>query len=73
MLAMKDRGLCTDEYLYILPDFVEDEQHNDVFVDYSSNPDGRDEEAKKAFESALMVCATNTSYSVLQISLHCGK
>ncbi len=56
----------TDEYVFILPDYVGDENRAEIWVDYNDPPDGRDEDAKKAFQKALVVCYTNIMNQLLQ-------
>ncbi len=63
MLKVLDKGLDTDEYVYILPDYVGDENRTQIWIDYTSPPDGRNEDARKAFQKALVVmlsCHINT-------------
>ena len=55
MLGVHDKQMDTDEYVYILPDYVGNENKTEIWVDYSSKPDGRDQDAKAAFEKAFVV------------------
>ncbi len=55
MLKVHDKGLDTDEYVYILPDYIGDENRTEYWVNYIGPPDGRDEDARKAFERSFIV------------------
>ncbi|KAK0408093.1 hypothetical protein QR680_003768 [Steinernema hermaphroditum] len=57
MLMAKDKGMTSNEYVYVLPEMDEIRQ-NEVTSIWQSNPkapDGRDEEAHEAFKAALLI------------------
>lgn len=59
MLIAKEMGMIGDQYVYIFPDLIPDENDTEPWIqrDYHKGfPDGRDEEAKSAFQKALIVC-----------------
>uniref|UniRef100_A0A914UU88 Guanylate cyclase n=1 Tax=Plectus sambesii TaxID=2011161 RepID=A0A914UU88_9BILA len=57
MLHAHDKQMTTDEYVYILPDYVPRENSETLWKDLSEDnqTDGRDVDAKKAFHTALVV------------------
>lgn len=57
MLRASQRGLTSKDYVWIMPDYVRDNNRSELWVDYESNKnvDGRNEEAKSGFRSALFV------------------
>ncbi len=55
MLRVRENGMDTDEYVYILPDYVGAGDRTELWIDHSENPDNRDKEARTAFEKALIV------------------
>lgn len=57
MLRAQQLGMSSRDYVYILPDFVRDNNRSELWLDYESNKnaDGRNAEAKDAFRPTLMV------------------
>lgn len=57
LLDALKRGYVSDEFVYIFAEFLPDKNQSEYWVDHSEVPDGRDEEARKAFEKSLIVSA----------------
>ncbi len=56
MLLVKKMELDSDEYHYILPDYLPDTNRTQIWTDYNETAqDGKDEEAKEAMEKAFVV------------------
>ena len=59
MLRAAQMGLTSNEYVYIMPDYVRDQNRSELWLQYNDNnevlKDSRDEEAKAAFRPMLMV------------------
>ena len=60
MLRAAQMGLTGSEYVYIMPDYVRDQNRSELWLQYNDNnviaKDSRDEEAKQAFRPMLLVC-----------------
>lgn len=55
MLRAQELGMTTDEYVYILPEYVQNENKTDLWSSSNRNQDGRNQEAKGAFDTVLFV------------------
>lgn len=55
MLKATDMGAMTNEYVFIFPDYMPDENRTFPWIDYKGIKDGREEDAKKAFQKSLIV------------------
>ncbi len=59
MLAAHEKGMTNGEYVFIFADHVaKEEELENIWRDQSQTPDGKDQEAQKAFQMALMVKRT---------------
>lgn len=54
MLRAQQRGMTTDDYVYILPEHVQNENRTELWTSYES-PDGRNAEARAAFNASFIV------------------
>lgn len=54
MLRAAELGMVGEEWVYILPEYVQNENKTDIWTNYKHN-DGRNTEAKIAYDSALFV------------------
>uniref|UniRef100_A0A914XHD1 Guanylate cyclase n=1 Tax=Plectus sambesii TaxID=2011161 RepID=A0A914XHD1_9BILA len=58
MLAAHSRGMDNDEYVYLIPDYDDQggkEGQDKRWLDSVGDPDGRNEEAKYAYDKALVI------------------
>ena len=57
MLRAAQLGVAGDEYVYILPDYVRDQNRSEMWLQYTAkgSQDIRDVEAKDAFKSVFFV------------------
>lgn len=71
MLRARQLGMTSKDYVYIMPDFVRDNNRSEMWLDYESNKnaDGRNEEAKEAFKPTMMV---SIDRSILIVSVYSG-
>uniref|UniRef100_A0A915L6W3 Receptor ligand binding region domain-containing protein n=1 Tax=Romanomermis culicivorax TaxID=13658 RepID=A0A915L6W3_ROMCU len=54
-LRAQQRGLAGEEFVYIVPDYVRDENKTDVWTDRKGLVDGRDSESRKSMENVMFV------------------
>lgn len=54
MLRAAELGMVGDEWVYILPEYVQNENKTDLWTNFKS-VDGRNTEAKLAYDSAFFV------------------
>jgi len=55
LLRAQQRGLSGEEFVYVVPDYVRDENKTDIWTDRSAASDGRDLESRKAMDNVIFV------------------
>ncbi len=65
MLRAQALELTTDDYVYLLPDYLPTVNQSLPWIDYSSSSDGMNALAKKAFEKALIVSGHRFLFAIV--------
>lgn len=60
-LRASERGFAGEEFVYIVPDYVRDENKTDVWMDQKAVNDNRDVESRRSMENVLFVSALRCS------------
>jgi len=67
MMRAQQLGFTGDEWVYILPEYVQNENKTDIWNSVGNDNDGRNVEAKAAYDSSMFVSNLLIFYCVIII------